>query len=111
MIMETKLLLFTLGKLNDEMENLKLKVSNLSDELMKVKETKLPIQNEQPLQVDSSKDILIDTKEVMNMLGICYNSLCKLVKNGFIKRVRINQRRMKYSKTSILNFIQINSCI
>ena len=107
--METKLLLLALGKLTDEVEILKLKVADLSDELVRVKDVKSTIPNESPAQVDPTKDTLIDTKEVMNMLGICYNSLCKLVKQGFIKRVRINQRRMKYSKTSIVNFIQTNS--
>lgn len=107
--METKLLLLALGKLTDEVEILKLKVADLSDELIRVKEIKSTTPIEAPVQVDPTKDTLIDTKEVMNMLGICYNSLCKLVKRGFIKRVRINQRRMKYSKTSIVNFIQTNS--
>lgn len=107
--METKLLLFAVSKLTDEVEALKLKVAELSDELVKVKEAKQYIPVEAPAEIDPAKDILIDTKEVMNMLGICYNSLCKLVKQGFIKRVRINQRRMKYSKTSIINFIHANS--
>jgi regulator of replication initiation timing len=107
--METKLILFTLGKITDEIENLKSRISELSEELVTVKESKQHIPVEAPLQVDPTKDTLIDTKEVMNMLGICYNSLCKLVKEGFIKRIRINQRRMKYSKTSIINFIQTNS--
>ena len=108
--MEIKMLMLAIGKLSDEVDTLKLKVADLSDELVKVKEAKqyIPVESP-PVQIDITKDILIDTKEVMNILGICYNSLCKLVKQGHIKRVRINQRRMKYSKNSIESFIQNNS--
>ena len=59
--------------------------------------------------VESIKSELLDTKEVLSILGVCFNTLKQLVKKGLIKRVKINERRVRYPKSSILDFIRTTS--
>lgn len=53
--------------------------------------------------------ILIDTKEVLSILGISYNTLRSIVRRKLITPIRINQRRVRYSKKSIYEFIESRS--
>jgi len=48
----------------------------------------------------------MDIKEVQTKLGICYNSLSKLVKQGILKPIRINQRRIRFLRKSVYEYIQ-----
>ncbi len=103
--METKMLNLAIGKLSDEVETLKKQVSDLINEVTKLKMNNSPISSSTEIQVESNKELLLDTKEVMKLLGICYNSLYKLVREGLIKPIKINQRRVRFTKISILRYI------
>lgn len=52
-------------------------------------------------------DVLIDTKEVLQILGICYNTLQAIIKKNLITPIRINQRRIRFSKQGILEYIRL----
>lgn len=104
--MEIKLLNLAVSRLSDEIEKLRSELTEVKSELTKVKTT-------QPLTsvigqtlIESEKNVLLDAKEVMNMLGISFNTLYKLVKQGLIKRIKINQRRIRYEKSSIKEYIE-----
>lgn len=51
------------------------------------------------------EDVLMDTKEVLELLGISYNTLQAIVRKQLIKPIRINQRRVRYSRKGILAYI------
>ena len=90
--MEAKLLELALNNLLDQYQKLKSEVAELREELQGLK-------NNAPIPVVESKpqeDELLDLKEVQGLLGICYNSLKKLINKGKIKPVRINERRMRF---------------
>jgi len=54
----------------------------------------------------SEEDTLIDTKEVLHILGISYNTLRAIVRKNLILPIRINQRRVRYSKKAIKEYIE-----
>lgn len=56
-------------------------------------------------EIKPKEDELIDTKQVLNYLGICYNTLQSIIKKGLINPIRINQRRIRFSKKSVLLYI------
>ncbi len=104
--METKMLNLAIGKLSDEVDTLKKQVTELLSEVKRLKSNISSEQEIKEVKVESNNDILLDTKEVMKILGVCYNSLYKLVREGLIKPIKINQKRVRFTKISILKYIQ-----
>ncbi len=104
--METKMLNLAIGKLSDEVDTLKRQVTELLSEVKILKSNISSEQEIKEVKVESNNDILLDTKEVMKILGVCYNSLYKLVREGLIKPIKINQKRVRFTKISILKYIQ-----
>lgn len=51
------------------------------------------------------EDVLMDTKEVLELLGISYNTLQAIVRKELINPIRINQRRVRYSRKDILAYV------
>lgn len=98
-----------LEKLSEEQEKLKKEIRELRSELIALKSTN-------SYQVTSEftsikDDELLDYKDVQKMLGICYNSLKKLIDSGQIVPIRLNERRVRFSKQSILNYFKIKSTL
>ena len=58
-----------------------------------------------PTTKQIGEDVLMDTKEVLELLGISYNTLQAIVRKQLIKPIRINQRRVRYSREGILAYI------
>ena len=56
-----------------------------------------------------SNDHLLDTREVQQLLGICYNTLQKLVGKGLLCPIRISARRIRYSKNAVQAYINSRS--
>src|SRR4051812_31027924 len=101
--MEARVLMMAFEKLSDDFEKLKGEMSRMRDELASVKARQFPESvNQVPRTVE---DELLDLKQVQTILGVCYNSLKKLIDKGLIKPIRINERRVRFSKLSILNYI------
>ncbi len=106
--METKLLHLAVNSLSNEVDSLKTQLSELHKEFARFKSTQGVHQNCNPTpeQIEKGKTILLDAKEVMVILGISFNTLFKLVKQGLIKRIKINQRRVRYPQSSIAEYIE-----
>jgi predicted DNA-binding transcriptional regulator AlpA len=103
--MDAKLLELALNNLLDQYEKLKGEVAILHDEIRELKKSPLvPHLESKPIE-----DELLDLKQVQELLGICYNSLKKLINAGKLKPIRINERRIRFSRFSILNYIQSES--
>ena len=106
--METKLLHLAVNSLSNEVDSLKTQLSELHKEFARFKSNQGVHQNciPTPEQIEKGKTILLDAKEVMVILGISFNTLFKLVKQGLIKRIKINQRRVRYPQSSIAEYIE-----
>jgi len=103
--MDTKLLELALNNLLDQYEKLKSEVTELRGEIKGLKENPSnPSVESKPIE-----DELLDLKQVQKLLGICYNSLKKLINKGLIKPIRINERRVRFSRISILNYIRLEA--
>jgi predicted DNA-binding transcriptional regulator AlpA len=93
-------------------ERLLEKVEFLERENIKLKERIQLVENRKELKsneievVQEQEDILIDTKEVLHILGISYNTLRAIVRKNLILPIRINQRRVRYSKKAIKEYIK-----
>ena len=103
--MELNLLKLAVEKLYSEVQELKGKNSELELSIAQLQE-KLEAGN-QHAQPQIVEDELIDTKQVLNYLGVCYNTLRSIINKGLIKPIRINQRRIRYSKVSIQKYLDV----
>jgi predicted DNA-binding transcriptional regulator AlpA len=104
--MDTKLLELAFLKLSEDLMKALTRIETLEGEVKILKQSN---QNSSIEIKTVESDELLNTKDVMLKLGICYNSLAKLIKDGLIKPIRINQRRIRFTKSSILKYIQLNS--
>ena len=107
--METKLLNIAVMKLSDDLDETKTKLEQALKEIVELKKTCSHHSSEEQKPVPVEEDSLLNIKEVLSKLGICYNSLNKLIKQGLIKPIRINQRRIRFSRSSIIQYIRLNS--
>lgn len=106
--METKLLQLAVNSLSNEVDSLKSQLAELNREFAKFKSIYGGNPNPPPTpeQIEKGKTVLLNAKEVMVILGISFNTLYKLVKQGMIKRIKINQRRVRYPQSSIAEYIE-----
>lgn len=99
--MDTKILQLAIEQLSREVELLKEQNKQLKQEIEELKSLRV-VADHKP---ETSETELLDTKQVLAYLGICYNTLQAIIKKGLITPIRINQRRIKYSKKSVQELI------
>jgi predicted DNA-binding transcriptional regulator AlpA len=91
------------------LERLMQKVEWLEKQNEKLNERFKSLQQHYDAALSTSKqigeDVLMDTKEVLELLGISYNTLQAIVRKQLIQPIRINQRRVRYSRKGILAYI------
>ncbi len=92
------------------LERLMQKVEWLEKQNEKLNERVKALQQNYEVAISSTaeqirEDVLMDTKEVLELLGISYNTLQAIVRKQLIKPIRINQRRVRYSRKGILTYI------
>lgn len=99
--MELKMIKLAVERLYNEVEALKMRNKELE---LKIQQLKLnPVST--PLEVEK-EDELIDTKYVLKYLGICYNTLQGIIDNGLIQPIRIGQRRIRFSKKGLMDYVR-----
>jgi len=100
--METMVKL-AIERMNEELERLKGVVQRQQEEIEELKKTAPVFVHE---TAPSKEDEYLDSRDVQKILGVCYNTLQKIVKQGLIKPIRINQRRFRYSRFSVLSYMK-----
>jgi hypothetical protein len=98
--MNTKLLEFALEGLRKEIEKLQVELKELKEKLNKQTNREATV-----VMQSTYESELMDTKEVQQMLGVCYNTLQKIVAKGLLIPIRVGQRRIRYSRTKILEYL------
>ncbi|TNE56284.1 MAG: DNA-binding protein [Bacteroidetes bacterium] len=101
---ELKIFQLALEQLMNQVEELKEQLEHQKQEIQSLKERP---QKEVFREKEKDEGLqLLDTKEVLQILGVCYNTFQKLVRQGWLTPIRIHRRRVKYSKSELLKFIQ-----
>ncbi len=105
--MELKLFVLALERLSDQVEQLKNDVLNLKKENEQFKINSLnPFVSVKEQTPQTIKDELLDAKQVSQMLGVCYNTIKRMIKKGILPRIKINDRRFKFEKSAILAYLE-----
>lgn len=102
--MDITLIKLAVERLNQELETMKERVRLQEEEILRLKSSRIM---ETPTVVKSNEDRFIDTKEVQRILGVCYNTLQHIVQKGLLKPIRINQRKIRYSRSSVLQYLTV----
>lgn len=103
--MNIVVLQLAIEQLSRDVELLKQENVRLNLEVKELKEKHL---TPAPIPVRSEPELL-DTKQVLAYLGVCYNTLQAIIRKGLIQPIRINQRRIRFSKQAVLNFLSAQS--
>lgn len=99
--MDTKILQLAIEQLSREVELLKEQNKQFKQEVEELKTARVvPV----PVSAENETELL-DTKQVLAYLGICYNTLQSVIKKGLLTPIRINQRRVRFTKKSVLTYI------
>jgi hypothetical protein len=95
-------------RMNEELEKLKLvvKEQQLHIAHLQKRANSQPEKSEPAAQ--RKEDELLDIQQVKRILNIGKNSLIKLVKEGVIIAIKINQRTVRYSRLAIMEYIEKN---
>lgn len=105
--MDTKLIKLAVERLSDEVEQLKKDVHFLQKENEQLKKGALsPFQKVQQEQEPKKETELLDARQVSTLLGVCYNTVKRMIKTGKIPRIQINQRRFKFQKSDVLAYLE-----
>ncbi|MGV3632280.1 MAG: helix-turn-helix transcriptional regulator [Bacteroidota bacterium] len=102
--MEITLIKLALERLHEEVETLKQVIKTQQDQISDLKSQTPQHVFETPKVVETE---YINMKEVQRILGICYNTLQKIIQKGLLRPIRINQRRIRYSKTEVMQYLAI----
>lgn len=106
--MNLSLVQLSIERLLNRVESLESENKQLKDRIEQI-ETKASSSDQETESNQDQEDVLIDTKEVLNILGISYNTLRAIIRKGLIHPIRINQRRVRYSKKAVFEFIKSRS--
>ena len=105
--MELKLLKLAIERLHDQVEQLNSEMQHMKQELATLQEkVPEPALEPNPSVITNLADEYMNIKEVQKTLGVCYNTLKNIVEKGHLKPIRINQRRIRYSKAEVINYLQ-----
>jgi predicted DNA-binding transcriptional regulator AlpA len=102
--MNLKLIELVLDGLASKIEIIEMRNSEMAERLEKL-EAGTPSVPKEDCKEIALEDSLIDTKEVLEILGVCYNTLQTIVGKKLLNPIRISPRRIRYSKKDVLNYI------
>lgn len=102
--MEITLIKLALERLNQELQEMKLIVSQQQVIINEMQQDKI---TQSLLPPKPKEDEFINMSEVQKILGVCYNSLQKIIQKGLLTPIRINQRRIRFSKAEVLKYLQV----
>jgi len=99
--MDLALIKLSLERLLEKVENLESQRTTLELRVRSLEAKNTSISKD----TSTEQGELLDTKEVLKILGISYNTLQAIVRKNLIHQIRINQRRVRYSKKGIYEYI------
>jgi predicted DNA-binding transcriptional regulator AlpA len=105
--MELTIIKLSLERLLEKMEEMAVENADLKGRVLELEKNQGAKNHDciEPVK----EDVLLDTKEVLRILGICDNTLRAIINKNLIAPIRINQRRIRYSKKAIYAYITSKS--
>lgn len=92
-------------RMSEEIEKLKAQVREQQQRISQLEKTG---NKSTPIETNSSKkeDELLNNQQVKQILKIGKNSLIKLVRDGVLVAIRMNERTVRFSKAAIMEYIE-----
>ena len=92
-------------RMSEEIEKLKAQVREQQQRISQLEKTGNRVT---PIETNSSKkeDELLNNQQVKQILKIGKNSLIKLVRDGVLVAIRMNERTVRFSKAAIMEYIE-----
>jgi excisionase family DNA binding protein len=92
-------------RMSEEIEKLKVQVREQQQRISQLEKTGNRVT---PIETNSSKkeDELLNNQQVKQILKIGKNSLIKLVRDGVLVAIRMNERTVRFSKAAIMEYIE-----
>lgn len=103
--MDNSLLSMAFEHLKHELENQKTENAALRARVAEI-ESRIDTFGDTTKAATPMQDELLDTKQVLKILGVCYNTLQAIINKGLIFPIRINQRRIRFSREAINAYIK-----
>lgn len=92
-------------RMSEEIEKLKVQVREQQQRISQLEKTG----NRNPVvetETPKIEDELLNNEQVKSILKIGKNSLIKLVREGILVAIRINERSVRFSKAAIMKYIE-----
>ncbi len=99
--MDAKMIALAIGKLSDEVEQLKEQNREMMLQIKALK-IKTPNQETPPVSLHGSEPEFITLKQVREILKMSRNSVYQMIENELIRPVRMTKRTIRYVKSEIL---------
>jgi predicted DNA-binding transcriptional regulator AlpA len=93
-------------RMSEEIEKLKVQVREQQQRISQLEKTgnRNPVvEKTETLKIE---DELLNNEQVKSILKIGKNSLIKLVREGILVAIRINERSVRFSKAAIMKYIE-----
>ncbi|AEA44112.1 helix-turn-helix domain-containing protein [Fluviicola taffensis] len=93
-------------RMSEEIEKLKAQIREQQQRISQLEKTGNRVA---PIETNSSKkneDELLTNEQVKQILSIGKNSLIKLVRDGELVAIRLNERTVRFSRAAIMEYIE-----
>lgn len=93
-------------RISEEIEKLKVQIREQQQRISQLEKTG---NRATPVETNSSKkneDELLTNEQVKQILSIGKNSLIKLVRDGELVAIRLNERTVRFSRAAIMEYIE-----
>lgn len=92
-------------RMSEEIERLKQTVGEQQKRISELERNKNRSMVVEPI-TPKNEDELLNNEQVKSILKIGKNSLIKLVREGVLVAIRINERSVRFSRSAIMEYIQ-----
>jgi excisionase family DNA binding protein len=92
-------------KMNEEIERLKQTVTEQQKRISELEKSRSRTVIDEPKTM-KIEDELLTNEQVKQILKIGKNSLIKLVRDGVLVAIRINERSVRFSRAAIMEYIE-----
>jgi predicted DNA-binding transcriptional regulator AlpA len=103
--METVIKL-AIERMSEEIGKLKQTVGEQQKRISELEKNKNRSTIVEPITLTKPSDELLNNEQVKSILKIGKNSLIKLVRDGVLVAIRINDRTVRFSRSAIMDYIE-----
>ncbi len=100
--MELKMIKLAISKLDDQITLVLEENKQLKDEIKELREVIKNFNHSKQIE----ETTLLDSKTVCKRLGVSYNTLKLIIEEGLLNPIRINQRKIRFTKKGIEEYIK-----